>query len=317
MLKPVAALLLAVAATAAQAQTYPSRPISMVVGVSAGGATDTTARVFADAVSRTIGQRVVVDNRPGASGVVAATTVQQAAPDGYTIMVMLGGLHTINPALETLPFDPVKGFQPITMLTSIPSVLVVPATSPANTVAELLELGRRKKGLFYGSPGAGSPLHLAAALFQKKSGVEMSHVAYKGAAPMTLDLVAGRLDFAFLTYGTAKPHVQEGRLRVLALGMPERWANLPTAPTMTELGYPGVDVDSWFALAAPAGTPDPVIRKLQAEFNAAAKDPDLVKRMTDLGFIVRTGTPEDVTQQIVSDLGRFGPAIKEMGIKAE
>src|SRR5215208_3156388 len=209
---------LAPIATGAPAQDYPNRPITLMVGLAAGGITDVTARLYAEAVSKSIGQRVTVENKTGAGGGVAAAAVQNAAPDGYTLLVFSGSQHAAVPAVQSAPYEPVKGFQPITLLFNLAAFVTVPADSPANTLNELLELGRKKEGgLLFGSPGVGTPSHLLAAKISSVTKTPMQHVHYRGGSPMMADLVTGRVDFALASYTVAKGFFVEKKLKAVAV----------------------------------------------------------------------------------------------------
>ena len=255
---------LALVATGAPAQDYPSKPITLMVGLAAGGITDVTARLYAEAVSKSIGQRVTVENKTGAGGGVAAAAVQNAAPDGYTLLVFSGSQHATVPAVSNANYDPVKGFSPITYLFNAVVVLTVPADSPVKTMAELHELGRKKPGgLSVGTPGLGSPSHLLGAKIFLADKVPVEMVHYRGGAPMMADLITGRLDVAWPTLSTSRAYLADGKLRALALDADTRWGPLPDAPTLVELGFANERVASWFALggtrrhAAGAGRQDP------------------------------------------------------------
>ena len=248
----------------AQAQDFPSRPITIMVGLAPGGITDVTARLYAEAVSGSIGQRIIIENRQGAGGAVAAAAVQNATPDGYTLLVFSGSQHAAVPAVQSAPYDPVKGFQSITLLFDLAALLAVPVTSPANTVAELLDYGKKKPGgLLFGSPGVGTPSHLLAAKIGDATKTPMQYVHYRGGAPMMADLVTERVDFALASYTVGKGFFIEKKLKALAVDAAARLSVMPDVPTLTEAGLGQAKVASWFALAAPAGTPAPIVQKLR------------------------------------------------------
>jgi len=289
-------------AASAPAQDFPARPITLMVGLAAGGITDVTARLYAEAVSRIIGQRVVVENRTGAGGGVAAAAVQNAAPDGYTLLVFSGSQHATVPAAGNAPYDPVEGFAPITFLFNSVVVLAVPADSPARTMAELHELGRKKPGgLTFGTPGLGSPSHLLGAKILFADNVPAETVHYRGGAPMMADLLTGRVDFGWPTLSTSRAYLADKRLRALALDADARWAPLPDVPTLDELGYGKQKVASWFALAAPAGTPPAIIGKLRDWFVTASHDPELKRRLDENGTPIATSTPEEMREAMVQE----------------
>ena len=243
---------LALVATGALAQDYPSKPITLMVGLAAGGITDITARLYAEAASKSIGQRVTVENKTGAGGGVAAAAVQNAAPDGYTLLVFSGSQHATVPAVSNAAYDPVKGFSPITYLFNSVVVLTVPADSPAHTMAELHDWGRKKPGgLTVGTPGLGSPSHLLGSKILLADKVPSETVHYRGGAPMMADLITGRVDMAWPTLSTSRSYLAEKKLRALALDADARWAPLPDVPTLVELGFTKERVASWFALGGP------------------------------------------------------------------
>jgi tripartite-type tricarboxylate transporter receptor subunit TctC len=291
--RAVAALGLTLLATSAQAQDFPSRPITIMVGLAAGGITDITARLYADAVSKLTGQRVVVENKTGAGGGVAAAAVQNAAPDGYTLLVFSGSQHATVPAVGNATYEPVKGFAAVTFLFNSVVVLTVPADSPAKTMKELHELGRKKQGgLTFGTPGLGSPSHLLGAKILLADQVPFEAAHYRGGAPMMADLITGRVDFSWPTLSTSRAYLADGKLRALALDAEKRWNRLPDVPTLDELGYGKQKVASWFAVAAPAGTPPAVVSKLNEIFIKASQDPELRRRTEENGTPLITSTAE-------------------------
>jgi tripartite-type tricarboxylate transporter receptor subunit TctC len=307
-----------VVAGAGQTQTFPSKPISLTFGLPAGGAVDMVARLYAEQVSATLGQRVIVEAKPGASGIVAAGLLTQQAPDGHSIMVALGGMHTIAPALQALPFDPIKDFTPITLLFSFPTLLAVPASSPVKSVSDLVALSKTKAGgLNFGSQGLGSPQHLIGVLLQEKSGAAMTTVHYRGATPIMTDLAAGRVDFAFSSLAVFRPLMEDGKIRIIAVAENARWPRMPEIPTIAESGYPGVELDTWFGLVAPRGTPAPVVQKLHDAFAAASRDATLNKRLTDEGLVVRRSSPGELAALMLADYERLGALIRARGIKIE
>src|SRR5215467_12566169 len=257
----VAGLALASLGGAVVAQTFPSRPITLVVPFPPGGVTDPVARFVGQKVAESVGQQVVVENKPGAGGVIGAETVKRAPADGYTLFMGHAGTHAVNPALYTkLPYDPVKDFVPITLMISTAHILVVPADSPAKSVSELVALAKsRPNGLVYASQSVGAGGHLLGEMLKARTGANLHHVPYKGSAPAIQDILAGRVDLFFDAPITSGPHVREGKLKILAAASPRRLRWFPDTPTMAEAGYPGVELDFWFGLFAPAGTPQPVL----------------------------------------------------------
>ena len=281
---------------AAQAQDFPNRPITIVVGLAPGGITDVTARIYADALSKSIGQRVVVENRQGAGGAVGAAAVQNATPDGHTVLIFSGSQHVAVPAMaSTAPYEPLKGFAPVTLLFHLATLVTVPAELPPKNLAELFALGKTKPGgLTFGSPGVGTPSHMLAALLGRATNTPMQFVHYRGGGPMMADLITGRVDFALSSYTATKGHYAEKKLRALAIDADKRWEGMPDVLTLTELGYGKEKVASWFAVAAPAGTPPAIVKKLNEEFIKASRDPDLIKRLKDNGTPIATSTPEQM-----------------------
>ncbi len=316
----LAALAAVLAAPAiALAQAFPSKPITLVVPFPPGGVTDPMARMVGQRVSDNVKQPVVVENKPGASGIIAAEYVKKSPADGYTIFVGFTGSQAVNPSLYAkLPYDPAKDFQPVTPLISTKHVLVVPADSPAKSVKELVEYARKKPGgLSFASQGVGAGGHLLGEMFKMQTGVPLEHVAYKGSAPAIQDTLAGRVDLFFDAIVTALPHIREGKLRALAVATAERDPRLPNVPTMAEAGFPGIEGDQWFGLFVPAGTPPAVVQKLNEEFIKAVRSPDIEKRITDQGLDVFTATPEQFAAQIRADTAKFGKVVKDANIKAE
>jgi tripartite-type tricarboxylate transporter receptor subunit TctC len=316
-------LALAVAAAvgphAVSAQDYPSRPITVVIPFPPGGSADPLMRILGPTVAEALKQSIVIDNKPGGGGNVAAKIVKQAAPDGYTLFLANMSTHSINPSLfSDLGFDPVKDFAPITNLLSAPSALVVPADHPARTVKELAELAKTKPGgLSYASQGVGSGGHLLGEMFRSKVGVPMVHVPYRGAAPAVQDVIGGRVDFLFGSYLSVGPGVDAGRLRMLGLTAERRSQALPNLQTMAEAGFPGVELELWHGLVAPAGTPAAIIALLNREFVRAASGPELARLVVPQAGDIVAGTPEQFAARIAADAVRFGKVIRDAGIKAE
>ncbi len=306
------------AASLPAAAAFPERSITLIIPFAAGAASGIAARQIAEIVSRNIGQRVVIDNRGGGGGSIGAMAVKEAKPDGHTIFMANLGSHGTLPWLaKSLNYDPVKDFRPVTLLWSYPTnLLTVPKASPAQSVADLLAFGKTKPGgLTYGSQGMGSGGHLLGAMLQKATGATMVHVPYRGGGPLTVDLLAGRVDFAFGAYLAATQHYQSGALRAIAVASTRRWAGMPQVPTMAEAGFPAIEQDTWFGILAPPGTPDAVVERLNAEFARAARDPAFVKQMTEQGVDVRTTTPAEFGTLIASDNRRWGEIIKSLGLQ--
>jgi tripartite-type tricarboxylate transporter receptor subunit TctC len=290
----------------------------MIITFAAGGITDVVARIYADVASRNIGQRIIVDNRPTGGGAVAALAVQNAPPDGYTLLVFAGAQHAALPAMQPVAYQPVSGFQPVTILFNLVNFLAVPKDSPANSAAELLEFGRRKPGgLSFGSAGVGSPAHLNAVRMARATNTPIEYVQYRGSAPMMADLVSGRLDFSLVSYTGAGPFVADGKLKLLAVDWRTRWPDLPDVPTLEEAGIRHEKVGSWFAVAAPAGTPSSVVEKLNAEFVKASQDPELIKRLTANGAAVTTSTPKEMSTLLAEEVEQTGDLVRSLGLRAQ
>jgi tripartite-type tricarboxylate transporter receptor subunit TctC len=308
----------AVGSLAAEGDDYPSRTITLLVPFPPGGSSDIVMRLVAHKVAESIKQTIIIDNRPGGSGNVAAMAIKNAPPDGYLLMMGHTGTHAINPSLYTdLKFDPIKDFAPITALISFNNILVVPQASPARTVADLVALAKTKpQGLSYGSQGVGTGGHLLGELLAKHAGVKLVHVPYRGIAPAVTDTVAGRMDMLFASYISTGGHIESGKLRMLAIAGTQRHPRIPDVPTMTEAGYPDVQMQQWFGLFAPANTPAGVVRKLNAEF-VKALDSDEVKDkvLPQVAFVI-PGTPEELTAMVARDIVRLGQVVKDSGARA-
>jgi tripartite-type tricarboxylate transporter receptor subunit TctC len=314
----LAATLAVAGLAAARAQDFPSRPITIMVGLAPGGITDVTARLYAEAVSGSIGQRIIIENRQGAGGAVAAAAVQNAAPDGYTLLVFSGSQHAAVPAVQSAPYDPVKGFQSITLLFDLAALLAVPVTSPATTVAGLLDYGKKKPGgLLFGSPGVGTPSHLLAAKIGDATKTPMQYVHYRGGAPMMADLVTERVDFALASYTVGKGFFIEKKLKALAVDAAARLSVMPDVPTLTEAGLGQAKVASWFALAAPAGTPAPIVQKLREEFIKASRDPELKRRLTENGTLIHTSTSEEMAKLLADEVESTNQLVKSLGLRQQ
>jgi tripartite-type tricarboxylate transporter receptor subunit TctC len=302
----------------AQAQDYPNRPVTLLVGLAAGGITDITARLYAEAASKISGQRFTVENRTGAGGGVAAAAVQNATPDGYTLLVFSGSQHATIPASGNAPYEPVKGFAPVTFLFNSVVVLTVPDDSPANTMKELHDLGRTKPGgLTFGTPGLGSPSHLLGAKILLADKVPFETVHYRGGSPMMADLITGRVDFSWPTLSTSRSYLAEKKLRALALDADARWAPLPDTPTLTELGYSNEKVASWFALAAPAKTPPEVVAKVRELFIKASQDSDLKRRLDENGTPILTSTSEEMGAAMEKEWQTMQQLAKVLNLKPQ
>ena len=300
----------------AQAQSdYPSRAITLLVPFAAGGSSDVVMRLVSAKVAESVKQTIIIENRPGGGGNVAAMALKNAPPDGYTLMMGHTGTHAINATLyPDLKFDPIKDFQPITALISFNNILIVPEASPAKTAAELVAFAKSKPdGLTYASQGVGAGGHLLGVILAKQTGIKLVHVPYRGVAPAVTDMVAGRVDMMFSSYLTSSPHIESGKLRMLAIAGARRHPQIPDVPTMAEAGFPGVEMEQWFGLFAPAGTPDPIVRRLNREFVAALQSDDVKKTLQPQGSIIIPSTPEELAARIARDVVALGKVVKDSG----
>jgi tripartite-type tricarboxylate transporter receptor subunit TctC len=309
---------LAMAAFAAPAQEFPNRSIAILIGLAPGGITDVTTRQYAELVSKNIGQTIVIENRPGAGGAIAAAAVQNAQADGYTLLSVVGSQFASVPAMGTTGYDPVKGFAPVTLLFRLPTLLVVPYNSPAKSVDELLALGKSKPGgLLLGSPGAGSPGHLLAALISMGTKTPMQYVHYRGGAPIMADLISERLDFTLASYNSARSYIDAKQLRALAVDAAARLAALPDVPTLSEVGLGQHSVGDWCGLLAPAATPKSIVAKLNEEFRKAASSPELIQRLTENGNLIASSTPEEMTRIVAEEVKAMEKLIAALGLKTK
>lgn len=293
---------------------WPSQPIKIIVPFPAGGASDQIGRIMAKAIGDELKVPVVVENRSGANGTVGATAVAKSAPDGYTLLVGSIGVFSINAGLYSkLPYDPVRDFAPVSVLVSTPNVLVVPANSPFKTGQELVDFLKKNPGkLSYASSGAGSSDHLTAELLKKAAGGFAVHIPYRGGAPAMQDIIAGQADFMFSNLGPAMPLIKAGRMRALMLTAAKPAPLLPDVPTAASIGVP-LDVTSWQAIAAPAGTPAAIIQRLHQAAVKGMNAPDVKERMASQGFDIVASTPEQFGDFMRREVARWKAAVKESG----
>jgi len=310
----------AVAGAQAQsaAQAYPNKPIRIVVTFTSGGAPDIIARLLGERFTAAWGQPVIIDNKPGSGGNIGADFVAKAAPDGYTMVVGTVGTHSINGALYAkMPYDMVKDFSPVSLLATTPNMLVVHNDVPARTVKELIDLGKREGKMSFASSGSGTSIHVSGELFKSMTGIDMTHIPYKGRASALPDLLGGRVTMMFDNMPSSLPLVREGKLRALGVTSLNRSAAAPEIPTIAESGLPGFEAVSWFAMFAPPGTPKPVVDKIQAEINRILKMPEVAKRLTDIGLEPVGSTPEDLAAYQRSEIVKWAKVVKDSGAKAE
>jgi tripartite-type tricarboxylate transporter receptor subunit TctC len=301
------------------AQPFPSKPARMIVPYPPGGSADILARAIGAKVGEGLGQPVVIDNRPGAGTIIGTEATAKSAPDGYTFMLGTVSSHAINPALNArLPFDPVKDFTPLSLVASIPFVMIVHPSVPARSVQEFVALAKSKPGqLNYSSAGNGTSNHLAGELLKSMAGVDLVHVPYKGSAPALNDLIAGQVSLMFDLVLTAAPHIKSGAVRGLAVTGTQRSAVLPELPTVAETGLPGYEVSAWFGIFAPAGVPQPVAKRLNAEFVKVMQQPDLKQRLASLGADPLTSTPEEFSTYLRSEIDKWAKVVKASGMKVD
>ncbi len=297
------------------AQAYPSKPIRLVVPYAPGGGTDIISRAVALELSKTLGQAVNVDNRPGAGGNLGAELVAKSAPDGYTLLTSASSLHGITPFLyKKLNYDPNKDLSPVIVLAGFANVLVLNPAVPANSVKEVIALAKAQPGkLSCASSGSGSTIHMSCEMFKHMLGLEITHVPYKGSGPALTDLMGGQVNMMFDNIPSSITHIRSGKLRALATTGPKRAGSLPDLPTIAETGVDGYESTAWFGLVVPVGTPKEIIARLNADGQRAAKSPEFVKRMTDLGYEIVGGTPEQMASMIQDEYRRWGPIVKASG----
>ena len=300
-------------------QNYPTRPVRLIVTVPPGGAADLVARVMAQKLGESMGQTVVVDNRGGGGGQIAAELAAKAAPDGYTLLQSSITTHGIGPHVyEKLLFDPVKDFSTVALYATMPMVIVANAQVPVKSVKDMIALTKAKPGAYaFGSSGSGGAPHLVGELFKGATGANLQHVPYKGSGPAATDVAGGQVAFAFDAIAPHMPHIKSGRTRVLAAISPNRLPLFPDAPTMKEMGYPQVAATIWYGTLAPAGMAKPLVAKLNGEVNKALGLPDVKERMAGAGIdAAAPNTPEDFAKFIRDELAKWGPVVKAAGAKA-
>lgn len=314
----VCALAAAALPATAAAQTFPDRPIKLVVNFPPGGAADVIGRAVAGAMSESLKQQVVVENKPGANGNIGAEQVAKSPADGYTLLMSSGGAMTVNPFIyKQMPFDAEKDLQPVASVARVLVYLTVHPTLPVNSVAEFVAYAKANPGrLSYGSAGQGSSPHLAGEMFARQAGFQATHVPYRGAAPALTDLLAGQVQFMF-DPGPGLRHAAEGKLRLLAVGSPKRASQLPNTPTLDESGYPGFDADTVFGVYAPGATPAALVARLHDEVNKALATPKVQEAIRTIGGEVMAASRQEFIDRQNADRARFGKFIQEAGIKVE
>lgn len=310
---------LTIPAGRALAADWPTRTITFVVPFPAGGSTDVVARLFAERYTETLKQGVVVENRPGANGNVAAAAIAKAPNDGYTILVSGNGQNAMNHSLYArMPYDSTKDFAHICLLASTPNAIIVPSSSEIKTLADLIRQAREAgDGLSFASPGVGSSGHLSLAMLEGAAKVKVRHVPYRGAAPLVTDVLGGHVQVGIVNVDIPFGHVKDGKLRVLAVTSAKRSALYPDAPTIAESGFPGFEAQGWFGLSASAGTPEPIVTKLNVLANDFLREEKMKKRFEAGGYLAGGGSPQDYASFISAEIKKWGEVVKSSGISLE
>lgn len=306
------------AAGAAWAQSYPTKPVRVIVPFSAGSAIDVNARIVGQKLAEIWGQQVVIDNRVGANSIIGVEAAAKSAPDGYTLVMANDAALAMNPSLYSkLPYDPLKDFAPITLIGFNTLLLVAHPSLPADSVQALIRHARERNGeLNYGSGGNGSAQHLPMEIFMSMTGVKLTHVPYKGVIPAVNDVIAGQIPVMFAGTPGVLPHVRAGRLRALAIASDKRSAVAPDIPTVAEAGVPGFHYAAWVGYLAPVGTPSPIIQQLNADVIQAMNTAEVKDKLGAVGFDIQTGSPDDFGKMIASEMKRLGKVVRDAGIKA-
>jgi tripartite-type tricarboxylate transporter receptor subunit TctC len=319
LLALAAGLLPAAHAAPPASDAWPSRPVRWVVPFPAGGAMDAIARTLGEKASRSLGQPFVIDNKPGAGGNIGAEVVAKSPADGYTIMITSIGMATNKALYAKLSYDPIKDFAPVSLLAIVPNVLVTNASQPkVHTLADVIAAAKAQPGqLTYASAGNGTSIHLAGEMFTAMAKVEMLHVPYRGSGPAMTDLLGGQVNYMWDSITSARPQIQAGKLRAIALSTAKRSPSLPNVPTAAEAGLPGYDVSPWFAVFAPAGTPKPIVQKLNAVLVEAMKQPDVQAKFESIGAEAIGSTPEALATHLQRETARWGKLIAERNIKSD
>jgi tripartite-type tricarboxylate transporter receptor subunit TctC len=315
----IALVALACFCFSAEAQnTWPARPVKMVIPFPAGGPTDVMTRVLSEKLTHALGQPVVVENKPGAGGAIGADFVAKSAPDGYTFVMATGSTHSVGPYLGKVPYDPVKDFTPVIYVGYATNILLVSPVLGVNNVRELIELAKKTPGgLNYSTSGIGSVAHLTSEMFAKQAGIKLVHVPYKGTQQSIPDLASGQVALLFDNVLTGKTHVDSKRLKGIAISSLKRSSIVPDIPTIDESGLPGFESWNWFGIFGPANTPRPIVERLNAEMNRILADPAVRERFYGLGFEVTGGTPSEFTAVMQSESARWSKVIRDANVKAE
>lgn len=318
-MKRLLATIALVAAIPVAAQDYPTKPIRMVIPLAAASAVDNAARIVAQKMSESLGQQVVIENIPGAAGMIGTERIAKAAPDGYTIGGFNDSIMTMLPNLnEKMSWDILRDFEPVSLVGTIEWGLITGLDTPYKTAADLVADAKARPGkVDFGSGGNGSPQHIAMALFASQAGVTMTHVPYKGATQAAVGVAANEVPVAFQGLGTAASLIHSKKVRLLGVSTPAKLAAFPDAPTISESGLPGFEFNSWFAVMAPAGTPKPIVAKLNAEIRKALADPGVREKLVAQGFTIRGSSPEELGVATKNQLAKYSRVMKAAGIKGE
>jgi tripartite-type tricarboxylate transporter receptor subunit TctC len=301
------------------AQSYPAKPVRLVVPFPAGGATDVLARTISQRAAEKLGQQIVIDNRPGAGGTIGSDQVAKAAPDGYTLLIATGSTHSIGPIINSkIPYNVERDFAPVVYVARTSSVLVVPNSLPATNLREFIALLKANPGKYnYGSSGNGTNSHLSGELFKAQAGVFMTHIPYRGTGLVFTDMVAGQVHMLIDNYVTAQANIRDGKLRVLGVTSLQRLPYMPEVPTLDEQGLKGFDVTNWFGIYAPRGTPADAVARVNAAFNQALQEPDMQKRLAVMGATPTGSTPEEMARVVAGDTAKWSKLIRERRIVVE
>ena len=312
------AVLGAIGALWAHAQQYPAKPVRLIVPFVAGGSADVLGRVLAQRLTREYGQQVVVENRPGSGGHVGAEAAARATPDGYTIVFGTIGIHAAYAIYSKLNYDPARDLQPVALYADVPNILIVHPSVPVKNVKEFIALAKSNPGrLNFGTAGSGSSTHMAGEWFKLYTGVNLTHVPYKGSAQAMQDLLGGQIELMFENLPTAIAQVRAGKVRALGMTSRERSPSMPEVPTLAETGVPGFEATAWFTIAAPAKVPAEIIRKLNTDMNAFLKAPEMQQRWTDMGAVPLGGSPADAEKFFVVEREKWNKVIKAAGIRGD
>lgn len=303
----------------AMAQAYPAKPVRLVVPFPAGGATDILARTISQKAAEKLGQQIVIDNRPGAGGVIGSDLVAKASPDGYTLLIATGSTHSIGPLVNRkLPYDVERDFSPVVDVAKTTTVLVVPGQLPVTNLSGFIALLKANPGRFnYGSSGNGTNSHLSGELFKAQAGVFMTHIPYRGTGLVLTDMMSGQIQMLMDNYVTAQPHIKDGKVRVLGVSSLQRLPFMPDVPTLDEQGLKGFEVSNWFGIYAPKGTADSVIARVNSAFNQALQEPDLQKRLATLGATPTGGTPAQMASVVSADTAKWSKLIRDRKIAVD